>query len=641
MRKVGSGFWRDVWELFKPYWFSKDSAVVQLRWIRLTTTEKVISRLLLLVIVALTLGMVYMEVLFNAWQNLFFNTFQDKDKVEFYNQILRFGLLATIWIVMAVYTQYLTQMLQIRWRRWLTRRYLREWLTDRTYYRMQLVGAQTDNPDQRVAEDLKIFVDETLNLSLGLLNAVVTLISFVGILWVLSGPLTVPLAGREFVIPGYMVWVVLVYATIGTWLTHKVGWPLIGLNFNQQRFEADFRYNLVRFRENMEGVALYRGEEDELTTFRGRFMHVVENWWSIMQRQKKLTWFTSGYAQVAVIFPYVVAAPRFFSGAIALGGLMQTASAFGQVRVALSWFIGAYTSFAAWKATVDRLTGFHKAIVAAQEHHRTHPGIAVSADGGGQIELDHVELDLPNGQPLLSNAKLNIAAGARILLQGASGCGKSTLFRAIAGIWPFGRGHVRVPKDFRALFLPQRPYFPLGTLRCAVSYPAASDAFSDDEVMDALTAVGLPHFIARLDESANWSMQFSGGEQQRVAFARALLQKPAWLFLDEATSNLDDASQAQLYEVLTQRLKGTTIVSIAHRDELAPYHAQHVELHPTAGGTHELLAEEPQPVERAFSTAADAVPDRESAAAAARRTGRILPAGSTSAARAVPARDRD
>ena len=629
------------WELFKPYWFSKDSTVVQLRWIRFTTTEKVISRLLLLVIVALTLGMVYMEVLFNAWQNLFFNTFQDKDKVEFYNQILRFGLLATIWIVMAVYTQYLTQMLQIRWRRWLTRRYLREWLTDRTYYRMQLVGAQTDNPDQRVAEDLKIFVDETLNLSLGLLNAVVTLISFVGILWVLSGPLTVPLAGREFVIPGYMVWVVLVYATIGTWLTHKVGWPLIGLNFNQQRFEADFRYNLVRFRENMEGVALYRGEEDELTTFRGRFMHVVENWWSIMQRQKKLTWFTSGYAQVAVIFPYVVAAPRFFSGAIALGGLMQTASAFGQVRVALSWFIGAYTSFAAWKATVDRLTGFHKAIVAAQEHHRTHPGIAVSADGGGQIELDHVELDLPNGQPLLSNAKLNIAAGARILLQGASGCGKSTLFRAIAGIWPFGRGHVRVPKDFRALFLPQRPYFPLGTLRCAVAYPAASDAFSDDEVMDALTAVGLPHFIARLDESANWSMQFSGGEQQRVAFARALLQKPAWLFLDEATSNLDDASQAQLYEVLTQRLKGTAIVSIAHRDELAPYHAQHVELHPTAGGTHELLAEEPQPVERAFSTAADAVPDRESAAAAARRTGRILPAGSTSAARAVPARDRD
>ena len=404
----------------------------------------------------------------------------------------------------------------------------------------------------------------------------------------------------------------------------------------------------MRFRENMEGVALYRGEEDELTTFRNRFKYLVENWWSIMQRQKKLTWFTSGYSQVAVIFPYVVAAPRFFSGAIQLGGLMQTASAFGQVRVALSWFINAYTGtgpntgFAGWKATVDRLTSFHKAIIAAQEQHRTHPGIAVSADGAGQIELDHVELDLPNGQPLLSNAKLNIAAGARILLQGASGCGKSTLFRAIAGIWPFGRGHVQVPKDFRVLFLPQRPYFPLGTLRCAVAYPAASDAFSDDEVMDALTAVGLPHLIARLDESANWSMQFSGGEQQRVAFARAFLQKPAWLFLDEATSNLDDASQAKLYEVLTAAPEG-------HRPSSAspiatswrPTTTQRVELRPTAGGTHELLADEPQPADRVFATEVDAAPDRESAAAAARRTGRILPAGSTSAARAVPARDRD
>jgi putative ATP-binding cassette transporter len=595
MGKVRSGFWHDVWALFRPYWFSKDSAVVHLRWIRFTTTEKVISRLLLLAIVALTLGMVYMEVLFNQWQNLFYNTFQDKDKAEFYHQIVRFGLLATIWIVQAVYAQYLTQMLQMRWRRWLTRRYLREWLADRTYYRMQLVGAQTDNPDQRVAEDLKIFVDETLNLSLGLLNAVVTLISFVGILWVLSGPLSVPLFGREFVIPGYMVWVVLVYAIIGTFLTHKVGKPLIGLAYNQQRFEADFRYNLVRFRENMEGVALYRGEDDELATFRGRFVHVVENWWSIMQRQKKLTWFTSGYSQVAVIFPYVVAAPRFFSGAIPLGGLMQTASAFGQVRVALSWFIGAYTNFATWKATVDRLTGFHKAIVAAQEQHRSNPGITVSPDGAGQLELDHVELDLPNGQPLLSNAKLTIAPGARILLQGASGCGKSTLFRAIAGIWPFGRGRVRVPKDFRVLFLPQRPYFPLGTLRCAVAYPAAATTFTDDEVMDVLTAVGLPHLIARLDESVNWSMQLSGGEQQRVAFARALLQKPAWLFLDEATSNLDDPSQARLYEVLTQRLKDTTIVSIGHRDELACYHPQRVELRPAAGGTHELRVSRPQP----------------------------------------------
>jgi putative ATP-binding cassette transporter len=592
---VRSRFWHDVWALFKPYWFADDSATVQLRWFRFTTTEKVLGRLLLLAIVALTLGMVYMEVLFNDWQNLFYNTFQDKDKAEFYHQILRFGVLATIWIVMAVYNQYLTQGLQMRWRRWLTRRYLREWLADRTYYRMQLVGAQTDNPDQRVAEDLKIFVDETLNLSLGLLNAVVTLISFIGILWVLSGPLAIPIGGREFVIPGYMVWVVLVYATIGSWLTHKIGKPLIGLNYNQQRFEADFRYGLVRFRENMEGVALYRGEDDELSTFRGRFLHVVENWWSIMQRQKKLTWFTSGYSQVAIIFPYVVSAPRFFSGAIQLGGLMQTASAFGQVRSALSWFIGAYTSFASWKATVDRLTGFHNAIIAAQEQHRTSPGVAVTPDASDAIGLDDIELDLPTGQALLSHGNLSIGHGTNMLVQGPSGSGKSTLFRAIAGIWPFGRGRIHVPKEFRVLFLPQRPYFPLGTLRCALAYPAAGDAFPDSELKEALTAVGLPHLIARLDESVNWSMQLSGGEQQRVAFARALLQKPSWLFLDEATSNLDDPSQAKLYEVLLQRLKGSTIISIGHRSDLQCYHDHRVELRPLAGGTHELKEIAAQP----------------------------------------------
>ena len=588
MKMVRSGFWRDFWALFKPYWFADDTATVQFRWLRFTTSEKVLGRLLLVAIVALTLGMVYMEVLFNDWQNLFYNSLQDKNKVEFYHQILRFGVLATIWIVMAVYNQYLTQGLQMRWRRWLTRRYLREWLADRTYYRMQLVGAQTDNPDQRVAEDLKIFVDETLNLSLGLLNAVVTLVSFVGILWVLSGPLAVPLNGREIIIPGYMVWVVLVYAIIGSWLTHKIGKPLIGLNYNQQRFEADFRYNLVRFRENMEGVALYRGEDDELATFRGRFLHVVENWWAIMQRQKKLTWFTSGYSQVAIIFPYVVSAPRFFSGAIQLGGLMQTASAFGQVRSALSWFIGAYTSFASWKATVDRLTGFHNAIITAQEQQRTSPGVAVTPDSPDSIELDDVELDLPTGQALLSDGNLSIAEGASMLVQGPSGSGKSTLFRAIAGIWPFGRGRIHVPKDFRVLFLPQRPYFPLGTLRCALAYPAAGTTFADPELKDALTAVGLPHLIARLDESVNWSMQLSGGEQQRVAFARAILQKPAWLFLDEATSNLDDPSQARLYEVLLQRLKGSTIISIGHRSDLQCYHDHRVELRPVAGGTHEL-----------------------------------------------------
>ena len=573
MNLIRSGFWRDFWALFKPYWFSK---------------EKNTALLLLFAIVGLTLGMVYMNVQINQWQNLFFNTLQDKNKSEFYRLVVRFTILAGLWIVMAVYSLYLTQMLQIRWRRWLTNKYLKDWLGDRTYYPMQLKGAQTDNPDQRVAEDLKIFVNQTLGLSIGLLNAVVTLVSFVGVLWALSGPLSIPINGYEIVIPGYMVWVALVYAALGNWLANRIGKPLIGLNFEQQRCEADFRYSLVRFRENMEGVALYRGEADELRGFDGRFKNIFSNWWAIMKRQKQLTWFTAGYGQVAVIFPFVVAAPRFFSGSIPLGGLMQTASAFGYVRESLSWFINVYTAFAEWRATVDRLIGFHNLLEAAKQDQRLAPGVEMLDGLDATLRFDELELALPTGETLVSNSNLDIAHGSRVLLQGPSGSGKSTLFRAIAGIWPFGKGRIRQPAGFDVLFLPQRPYFPLGTLRASVSYPARADAFTDAELEEALLAVGLHHLVPRLKESANWSAQLSGGEQQRVAFARALLVKPAWLFLDEATSSLDGASQTQLYELLTRRLTDTTIISIAHRSELADFHPQRLELRAGRGGAHEL-----------------------------------------------------
>jgi vitamin B12/bleomycin/antimicrobial peptide transport system ATP-binding/permease protein len=580
MSMVRSGFWRDFWALFKPYWFSE---------------EKVIARLLLFSIIALTLASVYMDVQFNAWYNLFYNTLQDKNKPEFYHQIGRFCILAAIYIVIYVYSTYLNQMLQIRWRRWLTRKYQTEWMSDRTYYHMQLTGNQTDNPDQRISEDLKLFVDSTLSLSLGLLNAVVSLVAFVGILWTLSGALEFPVGGDTYVVHGYMVWVALGYAVVGTWLAHKIGKSLIALNFNQQRYEADFRFNLVRLRENMEGVALYRGEEDEMRGFRNRFAPVYTNWWSIMRKQKNLNFFAIGYNQAAVVFPFLVAAPRYFSGAIPMGGLIQISHAFGKVQDALSWLINVYSSVAAWRATVDRLTGFHNAIAASQEQMRTNPGIAVVSDGAATLALDHVELDLPNGQPLLSNGNLTIAQGSRVLIQGPSGSGKSTLFRAIAGIWPFGRGRIYKPHDFNALFLPQRPYFPLGTLREVVVYPKSSRSCSEEEVLDALSAVGLAHLIPRLDESANWAMQLSWGEQQRVAFARALLQKPAWLFLDEASSNLDDASQARLYDLLTHRLKDCTIVSIAHREELARYHQHRVTMQPGPGATHRLSALQAQP----------------------------------------------
>jgi len=481
-------------------------------------------------------------------------------------------------------------MLQIRWRRWMTDVYLKRWLAERTYYRMQLTGSPADNPDQRIAEDFKLFVDETLSLSLGFLNAVVTLGSFVGILWALSGPFAIPYNGGEIVIPGYMVWAALVYAIVGTWMTHKIGKALIGLNFNQQRFEADFRFSLVRFRENGEGVALYGGEEDEFRNFRSRFGSVVNNWWRIMKRQKILNSFTIGYNQLAVIFPFVVAGNRYFAGTIQLGGLMQISNAFGQVQGSLSWFIGAYNSFASWKATADRLLGFHYAIEKAHEDMQQQSGVRRAQDGNEELVIDNVSLSLPNGQPLISASNATIKPGESLLIRGPSGSGKSTLFRAIAGIWPFGKGLMRMPAGFRVLFLPQRPYLPIGTIRDVVSYPASPEEFSDEQIKEVLDAVGLPQLVDRINDHQHWALQLSPGEQQRIAFARALLQKPAWLFLDEATSALDEAAEEKLYRLLKERLAGATIISIGHRPALIAFHSRRLELREVGDGTRVLVA---------------------------------------------------
>src|SRR5437016_5586517 len=368
-------FLRDVWTLAIPYWFSED------RWP---------ARGLLAVLVAMNLGLVYLNVLFNRWNNAFYNTLQDKNYGAFTHQLGVFTGLAATFIIVAVYQLYLNQMLQIRWRRWLTDHYLDAWLADRAYYRMQLVGGSTDNPDQRIAEDLRLFVARTLALSLGLLSAVVTLASFIAILWGLSGAATLPLGATGLTIPGFMVWAALVYAIAGTWLTHKIGRPLILLNFDQQRYEADFRFNLVRFRENAEGVALYHGEAGELRNFRERFGSIVRNWWGIMRQQKRLTWLTAGYGQAAVIFPLIVVAPRFFRGQILLGGLMQTASAFGQVQDSLSFIVSSYTDIAAWRAVVERLAGFQSTLKLAHSQAAKKAGIHHADANGGDLIVDGV-----------------------------------------------------------------------------------------------------------------------------------------------------------------------------------------------------------------------------------------------------------
>ena len=562
MAKLNS-FLKDLWRLTKPYWFSE---------------ERVQARGLLALIVTINLGLVYLEVLFNQWNNGFYNSLQNKDIAAFYDLLWRFSGLAAAFIIASVYQLYLNQMLQIRWRRWLTDQYLNDWIAGRTYYRMQLAGGDTDNPDQRIADDLAQFVDSTLNLTLGFMSSVVTLFSFLAILWGLSGAISFTLGGNTFHIEGYMVWVALIYAVVGTGLMHLIGRPLVPLNFERQKVEANFRFSLVRFRENTEGIALHRGEAGEIRGLRERFAAVAYNWWEIMKRQKKLTWFRSGYSQIAIIFPFIVAAPRYFAGQIKLGDLMQTSSAFGQVQGSLSWFVSAYTQLASWKATVDRLTGFQAAMARTREASRNEPGIVTDTTANSGVAGENIELRLPNGSPLVAPFTLKLDQGASVLISGASGSGKSTLFRALAGLWPWGRGTVHLPQGQRVLFLPQKPYLIIGTLRAQLSYPAAADTYSDAELRRVLVDCDLPQLVARLDEEQHWAQQLSGGEQQRIAFARALLQKPDWLFMDEATASMDEASEARLYALLRTQLPQTTVISIGHRQTLAAFHDKRVEL---------------------------------------------------------------
>jgi putative ATP-binding cassette transporter len=534
--------------------------------------ERVKALTLLGTVVGLALLMVWLEVQFNYWNREFYNTFENRDEAEFFRQLGMFALLALVWIITAVYRLYFLQMLQIEWRTWLTNHFLADWMKDQAHYRMQLLDRGTDNPDQRIAEDLRIFVEYTSDLALGLLSAVVTLVSFVVILWTLSGSLQV--FGMD--IPGYLVWVALVYAIAGTFLTHFIGRKLIGLDFNQQRVEADFRFSLVRLRENSEGIALYRGEAEELGGLRGRFAAVITNWWQIMYKRKQLGWFTSFYHQLAIIFPYIVVSPRFFSGQIPLGAIFQTASAFGQVQGSLSWFINAYTAFAQWKATVDRLIGFVNSLERVRVEADRLDGDRVEGSAPSLV-LEDLAIALPRGEPLLAPTALELKPGENVLVTGPSGAGKSTFFRALSGIWPYWKGRIRLPHGARLLFLPQKPYLPIGSLRRAVCYPDDPARHSDNEVRRALNQVGLEPLAADLERSENWAQVLSGGEQQRLAFARALRTRPDWLFLDEATAALPEAEQDRLYRLMREELPRTTFVSVGHRDSLAAHHARRLQ----------------------------------------------------------------
>ena len=559
---VRGQFFRRTWAMITPYWRSE---------------EKAKAWLLLAAVIGLSLFSVAISVWINHWYKDFYNALEKKDTAAFWQLIGYFGGIAAVAILGAVYRLYLTQMLTIRWRAWLTEKHFSRWLAHKNYYQLEQ-GGYTDNPDQRISEDLNNFTSSTLSLGLGLLRNVVSLVSFSIILWGVSGSIEV----FGITIPGYMFWCALLYAAVGSWLTHLIGRRLIGLSNQQQRFEADLRFSMVRVRENAESIALYNGEPNEKQRLSTRFGKVWHNFWDIMKVSKRLTFFTAGYSQIAIIFPFIVAAPRYFTGKIELGELMQINSAFGNVQENFSWFISAYSDLASWRATSDRLLSFHQAM---SDNEQRPAAIDVRPEGE-RLVVQNLGMDLADGRHLLTNADMSVEPGQRVMLSGRSGSGKSTLLRAMGHLWPAGHGSIRLPAA-RYLFLPQKPYLPIGTLKAVLSYPQDDSVYSAERYAQVLETCRLPHLVNRLDEANHWQRMLSPGEQQRLAFARALLFAPQWLYMDEATSAMDEEDEATLYQALIDELPGLSIVSVGHRSSLKRFHGRHVRIE---GG---LLQEQP------------------------------------------------
>jgi putative ATP-binding cassette transporter len=550
---------------------------------------------LLALIVALRLFNVWLDVRYNSWNNDFYNALQNKDWAAFVHQLLFvFSWIAVFSIVTTVYQYYVMQWLQIRWRTWMTRRYLQRWMHAGTHYRMRILGNPADNPDQRIADDVQRFVgggagDGLLDIGIAILGQFVTLFSFLFILWGLSADAPLIIGGTSYHVPGYLVWAALLYAVIGTLVTHWVGRPLVPLNYDQQRFEADFRFALVRLRENAEEVALLEGEDAEREHLDLRFSRIMDNWYRLMSKQKNLTFLTSFYQQIAIIFPFVVVSPLYFGGSVELGGLMQIAQAFGVVQGALSFFVTSYSALAQWKSVVDRLTGFEAGLREAEA--LEHAGPELAADGRNRdLVTDPLSVALPDGREVVRTPALAFAPTDRVLVTGPTGSGKTTLFRALGGVWPFGKGAIHEPENARVLVLPQRAYLPIGSLKGTLTYPRPPEAYDDAAVGEALAAVGLGHLVPHLEEEHHWQNRLSGGEQQRIGLARALLQKPDFLLLDEATSALDEPSEAAIYELIGRRLPQTAIISIGHRSSLTRFHDRFLRLQPAEGGGH-VLAE--------------------------------------------------
>lgn len=561
MKKYLKGdFLKNVWLLTRSYWSSE---------------EKYKAYILLTVIIALSLAQIYALVLLNKWYQTFYSALQVYDNAVIIQSVKDFCVIAGGYILVGILAYYLKSVLQIRWRIWMTKKYLVDWLDERTYYLLQVFEKQTDNPDQRISDDIRLFVENTITLVIDFIKNVVLLISFIGILWTLSGDLDLSPFGINFVIPKYMVWATIIYALVGTYLTDKIGRVLGKLNFIQQKYEADFRFSMVRLRENSENVAFYEGENYESEHLNKRFAVLIENLWRIINRQKWVVALTTGYSQMAVIVSLVLAIPKYLSKQIDLGTLMQITAAFGRVQDALSFFVDSYVKIAEWSAIIGRLTSFHTHMQFVKEHY-SEENVFVGVSPNQDLQVENVTVSLPNGGVLIKDLNISFSEASTWLVKGASGTGKSTFLRVVAGLWPYVEGKIYYPQGQR-MFLPQKSYLPLGSLREVLLYPGCSE-INDEQIKQVLQKVHLPELSGHLDKEKDWSQIFSLGEQQRIAFARVLLHKPKWLFLDEATSAMDEELEYAMYSLLKKELPQTTLISVGHRSTLHDFHTKQLQL---------------------------------------------------------------
>ncbi|MEZ0170505.1 ABC transporter ATP-binding protein/permease [Microvirga sp. TS319] len=543
-----NAFLRDVWILARPYWHSE---------------EKSYARRMLALLLAIKFTAVWICVQQNNWYASFYAAIEHRDIAEFAKQIGVFALIAGSFIATLVYSHWVSESLKLRWRDWLVRRYTQDWLANRAYYRLQIGDAHGVNPDQRIVEDLGLFAGQTINLVVGFLDVAVSLVAFTAILWSLSG--TVTIAGYS--IAGYMVFAVFGYTFLASWFTHLIGQPLAKLHTANQNFESDFRYSLARLRENAETIAFYRGEEREAAVIGARWSKVVQNFWGIMRRERSIGLFAHAHGQFSTILPFLLAAPRYFYGQIGFAQVMQIAAACGSVQACLNFFITSYGQIAQWRATTERLKGFRAELDVLKA---AVPSAIATERKGETFVVRDLALALPDRRVITTGVTMEAASGEAVLIKGPSGAGKSTLLRAVAGIWPHASGQVSFPEG-DVFFVPQKPYIPLGTLRQAAFYPAAPST-DDAEIARVLEAVRLGHLVAHLDTVDQWSQRLSGGEQQRLGFARVLLAKPRTVFLDEATSALDEDTERQVYTLLREAAWKPTILSIGHRSTLTQFH---------------------------------------------------------------------